>query len=144
VSGWPDGGLGDDHTGGGSAVAGEEPSDGELDGRLGDAPIDVPGDVAVVPGRDRFVGSPVIGSIGDVVPNGCGVRNGDGVPVGDCDGSVFGDEDGGRVWGVVAPVWASAGAAASATRASAKIARSIGKTPSARRRCAARRTRIAA
>lgn len=104
VSGRPAGGLGDDHTGGGSAVAGDEPVDGEADGRLGDAPIEDPGDVVVVPGRARFVGSPVVGSMGDVVPNGCGVTNGDGVPVGDCDGSVLGAADGGLVCGVVVPV----------------------------------------
>ena len=90
ASGWPDGGLGDDHTGGGSAVAGDEPMDGEADGSLGDAPGAVPGD-----GRERLVGSPVVGSTGDVVPKGCVDKKGDGVPVGDCDGSVVGSDDGG-------------------------------------------------
>jgi len=118
VSGWPAGGLGDDHTGGGSAVAGDEPVDGEADGRLGDAPGEVPG-------RDRFVGRPVVGSIGDVVPKGCGTPNGDGVPVGDGEGSVEGEDDGGCTCGVVVPVWASAGAAASARITSAKSARTI-------------------
>jgi hypothetical protein len=62
--------------------------DGEADGSLGEAPGDDPG-------CERFVGSPVVGSTGDVVPNGCVDRKGDGVPVGDCDGSVVGLDDGG-------------------------------------------------
>jgi hypothetical protein len=129
VSGTPAGGLGGDHTGGGNAVAGDEPivpddeDDGKpADGALDDGAIDVPG---VVPGRVRLVGSPVVGSTGDVVPNGCGVTNGDGAPVGDCAGSVEGEDDGGTVCGVVLPVWASAGAAARATITSARIARDI-------------------
>jgi len=62
--------------------------DGEADGRLGDAPD-------VEPGRERLVGSPVVGSTGEVVPKGCVDKKGDGVPVGDCDGSVEGSDDGG-------------------------------------------------
>src|SRR6266850_6420930 len=57
ASGWPAGGLGDENTGGGSVVDGDVPNDGEADGMPGE-----------VPGRERLVGSPVVGSIGDVVP----------------------------------------------------------------------------
>ena len=64
------------------------------------------GDVERVPRLDdgRFVGKPVVGSIGDVVPNGWGVKNGDGVPLGDCGVTVVGDDEGGNVCGVVVPV----------------------------------------
>jgi hypothetical protein len=96
--------------------------DGEADGRPGDAPGEVPSDD---PGRERLVGRPVVGSTGEVVPNGCVDRKGDGVPVGDCDGSVEGEDDGGCTCGVVVPVCASAGAAASARITSTKSARDI-------------------
>jgi len=43
-----------------------------------------------------------------------GGRAPDGVPLGDCGPTVEGDDDGGRVCGVVTPVWASAGAAVTA------------------------------
>src|SRR5207245_8153339 len=113
ASGWPAGGLGEDHTGGGSVVADGAPVEGEADGD-----DDVPGRVVDDDGG-RFDGRPVPGSIGEVVPNGCGVRNGDGVPLGDCGPTVEGDDDGGRVCGVVTPVWASAGAAVTARITSA-------------------------
>ena len=140
VNGWPAGGLGDDQTGGGSAVAGDEPIDGNAEGTpgmvvdgvpgvipgvTGAGTVVVPGVKLVVPGAARFVGRPVLGSIGDVVPNGCGVTNGDGVPVGDCDGTVDGADVGGCVSGVVTPVWASAGPAASATMTRARTVRDI-------------------
>src|SRR5439155_26002585 len=89
------------------------PVEGEADGD-----DDVPGRVIDDDGG-RFDGRPVPGSIGEVVPNGCGVRNGDGVPLGDCGPTVEGDDDGGRVCGVVTPVWASAGAAVTARITSA-------------------------
>jgi hypothetical protein len=122
-------------------VAGDEPIDGNaegspgitVDGVPGVIPgvtraglvADVPGVVVVAPGDVRLVGKPVVGSIGDVVPNGCGATKGDGVPVGDCDGSVDGADAGGCVSGVVIPVWASAGTAASATTTRARIVRDI-------------------
>ncbi|PYM17792.1 MAG: hypothetical protein DMD78_29180 [Candidatus Rokuibacteriota bacterium] len=76
---------------------------------VGDGPPSVgnpEGDVERVPRLDdgRFVGKPVVGSIGDVVPNGWGVKNGDGVPLGDCGVTVVGDDEGGNVCGVVVPV----------------------------------------
>ena len=124
-------------------MAGDEPIDGNAEGTPGivvdgvpgvipgvtgaGTVVVVPGVPVVVPGVARFVGKPVVGLIGDVVPNGCGATNGDGVPVGDCDGSVDGAEAGGCVSGVVMPVWASAGAAASATMMRARIVRDIEK-----------------
>jgi hypothetical protein len=114
-------------------VAGDEPivpddeDDGKpADGALEDGEAEVPG---VVPGRARLVGSPVVGSTGEVVPNGCGVTNGDSAPVGDCEGSVEGADEGGAVCGVVPPVWASTGAAVTASITSARIARDIEITP---------------
>ena len=125
-------------------MAGDEPIDGNAEGTPGIVVDGVPGVIpgvtgagtvvvvpgapgvaAVVPGVARFVGKPVVGLIGDVVPNGCGVTKGDGVPVGDCDGNVDGADVGGCVSGVVTPVWASAGTAASATMTRARIVRDI-------------------
>ena len=127
VGACPGDGLGDDHTGGGSRVA-----DGESIG----------GDVSVrAPKPDdggRLVGSPVDGSIGDVVPNGCGVAKDDGVPLDDCGPTVDGDVDGGRTGVRVAPVWASAGAAASTTTVSASARGLIAATPTAPASCAGR------
>jgi len=85
--------------GGGSVVG-----DGPLS--VGDPEGDVEGVPRPVPRLDdgRFVGKPVVGSIDDVVPNGWGVKNGDGVPLGDCGVTVVGDDEGGSVCGVVVPV----------------------------------------
>jgi hypothetical protein len=101
VSGWPWGGLGGDHTGGGSVVDGELPSDG--DGEAEGGVVDPSPDPELDDGG-RLVGNPVEGLTGDVVPNGCGVRNGESVPLGDCGATVDGDDDGGSVCGVVVPV----------------------------------------
>jgi hypothetical protein len=100
-------------------VADGVPVDGEAEGEVDDVPERVLDD------GGRFDGSPVPGSMGEVVPNGCGVRNGEGVPLGDCGPTVEGDDEGGSVCGVVVPVWASAGAVATATITSASITRSI-------------------
>ena len=62
--------------------------DGEADGK----PVCGLTDVSLL-------GSPVAGLIGDVVPNGCELRVGDGVPLGDCGATVDGDPDGGSVDG---------------------------------------------